>query len=132
SSFYFLLVSSYSNEQLAVLRGRKAYYESLRDIGQTCALLRRNIHRLEKGLIMRPRRDVFAEGFILETVACYKDAVRSPRLSRDERKWATDVLDEYFGVVASSRAIDKAKAIYAEAKQYIKCDMDAQARLPSW
>lgn len=130
SGFYCIAVDSFSNEQLAVLKGRKAYYDSLENIGQTCALLRRNIHRLEKGLIMRPRRDVFAESFIYETVNCYKDATQSISLSWDEKKWATDVLDDYFGVVGSTLVTDKAKAIYIEAKQKITRDIDA-AVLPS-
>lgn len=113
SSLYYALFSrKFEQEHKAVLLGRKAYREKLIKIGDSCVLLRRNIHRLEKGLIMRPRREVFAEGYIYETVNCYKDAVESPQLAINEKKWATDVLDEYFKVVGSSTLTDKAREIY--------------------
>ena len=131
ADLYYLLANGFSNEHRAVLQGRKAYYDSLGNIGETCALLRRNTHRLEKGLIMRPRRDVFAEGFIQETVDCYSNAVQAPRISANEKKWATDVLDEYFSIVGSSRITDKAKAAYVEAKRNLTGDLIAAAVLPS-
>src|SRR5690606_24136294 len=112
SNLYYLISSEFSSEHQAVLKGRKAYYESLKDIGETCALLRRNTHRLEKGLIMRPRRSVFAEGFIQETVDCYKEAVKSKLLAEAEKKWATDVLDEYFKVVSPTKVTNQAKKVY--------------------
>ena len=95
SNLVYLFSPEFSNEHHAVLQGRKAYEKSLHEIWNSCALLRRNTHRLEKGLIMRPRRSVFAEAFILETVECYSRAVRSTQLDSNELKWATDVLDEY-------------------------------------
>ena len=116
ADLYYLFSSAFSNEHKAVLQGRKGYHASLINIGETSALLRRNTHRLEKGLIMRPRRSVFAEGFIQETVECYSDAVCAPRLSESEKKWATDVLDEYFRIVGFTRVIDKARADYTKAR----------------
>src|SRR5690554_2695832 len=112
SNMYYLFSNKFSSEHQAVLKGKVAYYDSLNDIGKSCALLRRNIHRLEKGLIMRPRRSIFAEGFIEETVLCYKDAMHSTILASEEKKWATDVLNEYFQVVGSAPVIDIAKKIY--------------------
>lgn len=112
SNVYYLFSNKFSGEHQAVLKGKIAYYDSLNDIGKSCALLRRNIHRLEKGLIMRPRREIFAEGFIEETVLCYRDAMNSVSLASEEKKWATDVLHEYFLVVGSSPIINNAKEIY--------------------
>lgn len=116
SDLYFVLTKRFTTEHNAVLRGRVAYYRSLKDINSSCALLRRNTHRLEKGLIMRPRRSVFAESFIRETVECYKNAVASPRLAESEKKWATDVLNEYFGVVGPNDAVDLARAVFDKVK----------------
>ncbi|MDO3720307.1 nitroreductase family protein [Marinobacter sp. chi1] len=116
ASCYYLVNPKFANEHFAVLQGRKAYHDSLEEIGESCALLRRNIHRLEKGLIMRPRREVFAEGFITETVECYRNALQSKHLSESEKKWATDVLDEYFVVVGSSEEIDKARSLYSNIR----------------
>jgi nitroreductase len=110
ASLYYTLVSSnFSREHRAVLQGKLAYKQSLTNVGSSSPLLRRCTHRLEKGLIMQPRRDVFAEGFILETVAAYENAVRNGQISKAERKWSFDVLTQYFATVASTEVIDKAK-----------------------
>ncbi|WNM64082.1 nitroreductase family protein [Candidatus Nitrospira neomarina] len=65
--------------------------------------LRRNIHRLEKGLIMRPRRDDFALDYIAETVVIF-DALSNRQRQKIKKenelllKWAHDVLDHYFSI----------------------------------
>lgn len=64
---------------------------------------------------MQPRRDVFAEAFILETVRCYNRAKARPCYSEDELRWATDVLDEYFSVVGDTPPIRAARKEYAQA-----------------
>jgi nitroreductase len=97
------------------LKGRVKYHNSLKKSGQSSTLLRRNIHRLEKGLIMRPRRDCFAEGFILETVVCYLKCRNDNGYCHEELKWAKDTLSTYFNVVVSTIIIDKAKNIFSEA-----------------
>jgi nitroreductase len=108
SSLYFTFFStSFYREHKSVLSGRVNYKRSLSSIKESCILLRRNIHRLEKGLIMQPRRDVFASGYIDETVNCYSDAIQSNELCESEKKWATDVLAEYFNVVAD---VDEVRA----------------------
>lgn len=109
SIYYTFFSSQFRREQKAVLSGRLAYAKSLAHIGQSCILLRRNVHRLEKGLIMQPRREIFAEAYIGETVDCYLDALKSTELCAEERKWATDVLSNYFRVVGNSNKIDVAK-----------------------
>jgi nitroreductase len=130
-NLYYLFSSEFSNEHQGVLKGRKAYHDSLKNIGESCALLRRNTHRLEKGLIMQPRRSVFAQGFIQETVDCYVDAVSSALLSEAEKKWATDVLDEYFKIVGSTALVDQAKSIYKLARQQLPEKVDLVAEFPS-
>ena len=108
SSFYYLVLSSkFYREHQSVLIGRRKYKKSLREIGESCVLLRRNVHRLEKGIIMRPRREVFAQDYIGETVDCYRDSIKSEILCEDEKKWATDVLRKYFDVVGDSGVINK-------------------------
>lgn len=65
--------------------------------------LRRNTHRLEKGLIMRPRRDIFALDYIEKTVASYSEVYSTLETSGDDTKdviqWASDVLEQYFECV---------------------------------
>jgi nitroreductase len=82
-------------------------------------LLRRNIHRLEKGLIMRPRHPIFGEAYIAETVRCYDQAKKTPGFSEAELQWATDVLNEYFAVADDSPVIRKAKTDYERCQDAI-------------
>ncbi|MBE0459499.1 nitroreductase family protein [Pseudoalteromonas prydzensis] len=109
SLYYFLFNSSFMREHQSVLKGRIKYYESLESIEDSCVLLRRNIHRLEKGLIMRPRRDVFGNAFIGETVSSFILAIEQDAVKESERTWFIDVLSEYFEVVSSSPEIDAAR-----------------------
>lgn len=78
-------------------------------------LLRRNTHRLEKGLIMRPRRAVFALDFIGETVEAFVRANRtSCGTSTEEMIWAADVLTDYFD------AVDGGNPVVARADRMFK------------
>lgn len=131
SSLYYLINPKFSSEHHAVISGRLAYSDSLNNISETSPLLRRNIHRLEKGLIMLPRKDIFGEGFIKETIECYIKAINSDMLAEAEQKWATDVLDEYFQVVGSSSIIDKSKAMYTSFRASIPEGKPLKADFPS-
>lgn len=110
---------TFNREQFAVLSGRRAYYGNLRRRRVTHVELRRNVHRLEKGILMRPRRDAFARDYILETVEFYVNAVRrdpsDPVIDAMELKWAHDVLAEYFDIITvADPVVDRARAIFAE------------------
>lgn len=116
ASFYYLAFSrEFRREHRAVLAGRRRYRESLEDIQVSCALLRRNTHRLEKGLIMRPRRPVFAEDYIEDTVDCLAKAVSSSALCEDEKKWVVDVLTKYFEEVQDTATINRARRAFQAA-----------------
>ena len=111
SSLYYALCSrNFRREHSAVLCGRSRFAAELANPAATSALLRRNIHRLEKGLLMRPRRDVFAVSYIHEAMEFYERVVSNPRhresYNADELKWAHDVLSSYFTVVGSHPKID--------------------------
>jgi len=121
SQLYYLLFSrAFAREQNAVLYGRLKYSESIRqqEDADEFALLRRNTHRLEKGLLMRPRRDVFALGYIEETTQAFArraEAVRSGAQTIDvgELAWSHDVLNAYFQAVTDDQAtIQRARALY--------------------
>jgi nitroreductase len=113
SSIYYCFFSTqFRREHQSVLQGRIKYQTSLNAIEQSSVLLRRNTHRLEKGLIMQPRRNVFAKAYILETVQCFRKCVNSQSICRDELKWAQDVLKKYFDIVGSSPDIDKARSLF--------------------
>ncbi|PFG32524.1 nitroreductase family protein [Sanguibacter antarcticus] len=104
---------TFNREQYAVLSGRRSYYRNLSQERVTHVELRRNVHRLEKGILMQPRRSSFAGDYILETVHFYSVAVRSgsgPTIDAAELQWAQDVLREYFAIVDdSSPAVRKAR-----------------------
>jgi nitroreductase len=97
--YYSLLNNAFRREQQAFIAGRRAYSISLKRPRGNMALLRRNIHRLEKGLLMRPRRIPFGRGYIGETVNAYLVAIGGGlNMDLEEIAWANDVLAEYFMV----------------------------------
>ncbi len=117
TAYYTFISPAFRREQHGVLYGKFKYEETLKSLENSSYLLRRNIHRLEKGLIMRPRRDIFALDYIEETVNAYRDLAnnqhRKPH-AKSELKWAHDVLGEYFGVVKTHPVIDRAKSIFVD------------------
>ena len=124
ADLYYLLAAGFRQEHRAVLYGQSLHLRNGTGTG-ACAdarsyELRRNIHRLEKGLIMRPRRDVFARDFIEQTVDLFAVAVASGEDDEGARLlqgWAMDVLHAYFQVVAHDPAIDRARVEYEETVQ---------------
>ena len=62
--------------------------------------LRRNVHRLEKGLIMKDRRKVFGLDYIEELV----NIIVSGNIDLDDKQyhWALEVINEYFQVTESN------------------------------
>ncbi len=113
--FYIVSFLTFNREQSAVLRGRRNYYRNKRKHRRSHVELRRNVHRLEKGLIMRPRRDVFARDYIEETIEFYEDAVAQCEIApdtmeRSEMEWARDVLTAYFdAAVGEDPVIQRAR-----------------------
>jgi len=99
--YYAARPGVFGGEMGAVVAGR-IRYELASDSGAgNRYLLRRNVHRLEKALIMRPRRGSFATGYVGETTAQYRRlaaSVPEPAADRD-LLWARDVLTAYFAVV---------------------------------
>ena len=79
-------------------------------------LLRRNIHRLEKGLLMRPMRIPFGLDYISETVEAYDIAMRSG-IDDLETSWAHNVLEEYFRQHAGQAALERGHRRFLEIPQ---------------
>ena len=118
ASIYYLIASAaFRTEHQAVLKGKLAFRSAKIRSLSSSARLRRNTHRLEKGLIMRPRRPIFAEAYIGETVSDYREACLSKTLDEGERAWAGDVLSMYFSIVGSSPQIDRARDIFLSASE---------------
>lgn len=117
---YFVIgFLTFNREQSAVLRGRRNYYRNKNRDRLSHVELRRNIHRLEKGIIMMPRREIFARDYITETVEFYASAAKQCRVAPEtmdsgEMEWAHNVLTEYFRVNTGSHPIvDSARERFA-------------------
>lgn len=118
SLYYGLFSGKFSREHFGVLQGRVQYQKSLSADKKSYALLRRNTHRLEKGLIMRPRRASFAADYIGETVTMFLRAQQSSQISHVELTWAHDVLSEYFAVVEDTAKIKQARELWETRKSH--------------
>ncbi|MBH0009722.1 nitroreductase family protein [Salinibacterium sp. SWN1162] len=125
--FYMFSFLAFNREQAAVLRGRRNYYRNKNQDRTSRVELRRNIHRLEKGIIMMPRRDVFARDYITETVEFYELAAHQcstdpASLETSEVEWAHNVLAEYFRVSTGiDPVVDAARARFS-ALSYTPAD----------
>lgn len=107
---------TFNREQYAVLRGRRNYYKNMTRQRTTHVELRRNIHRLEKGLIMKPERPVFARDYIGETIEFYEFAIKQyvqgeSAIDSSELEWSHDVLRRYFDRIETGkdRGVDLAR-----------------------
>lgn len=119
---------TFNREQYGILRGRRNYYRNLKMNRLTHVELRRNIHRLEKGMIMQPKRPIFARDYINETIDFYEQAVNQfcdskESLDVSEIQWANNVLERYFSTVdTGDKAIDSARKRFNETLATYSCD----------
>jgi nitroreductase len=111
--FYGWISPRFTREQFAVIQGRARFVRASRVSSDP--LLRRCIHRLEKGLLMRPRAPTFAEDYIGEAVSAFLVARAIPSHDPEEVAWAQDVLTEYFRVVQPTATTDSAKCRFTDA-----------------
>jgi nitroreductase len=123
SNLYYLNKKQFSREHQKVLKGKENYLRKI-ESNDSSYMLRRNIHRIEKGLIMRPRRERFALDYIGKTVNCYCAMTLKysdgHNIDKEELNWATDVLGEYFKVVKSNEKIERLRDKYNSAKINLK------------
>lgn len=106
---YYALTGSFRREHRAVLLGKLQHIEDIAKTGREGReyTLRRNTHRLEKGIIMRPRRSVFARDYIGETVDIFLELNNSPESAHLPLvTWSRDVLNEYFSLIGRDSAIE--------------------------
>ena len=109
--YYTLLSKSFWREFNSVLSGRFLYLKRLNKKTENIFLLRRNVHRLEKGLLMIPRKPVFGIKYIEELVDVFEYLIKENNYENiyDELHWAYDVLTKYFSVVKDNPIILKSK-----------------------
>lgn len=104
SLMIYLSFSKYfQNEAINTISGINEFNERVVKNGNIYQL-RRNIHRIEKALLMVPLRDVFAEGYILETVDHFKKISTSTNIHSNTLYWAASILNKYFSVVDKNKS----------------------------
>ncbi len=118
SNLWYVFDQAFVREHRGVLAGHLRYRRD--ESSGKNYLLRRNTHRLEKGLISRPRRDVFAREYILETVEAFEWLVTQTPCADNASKllasWASDVLSRYFDVTGSHPILDEARGRFVKAR----------------
>ena len=118
ASLWVVLSGAFAREHRAVIAGRYRHLLEFQNSSSSGLIytLRRNTHRLEKGLVMRPRRAVFALDYIGETVRMYVALAKDAELRAQNSKlaqWSADVLSEYFSVVGEHEKIEHARELFA-------------------
>lgn len=102
SIYYAFLDPSFKRELAAVYAGKREQVVHKDRVTSARFTLRRNIHRLEKGLIMKDRRETFALDYIGETISCFERVYPADLAELDrqsEIRWFVDVLTNYFNSI---------------------------------
>ena len=109
SNIYYVFDSSFSRTHHSLLNGIHTYKKR----GQkNYTYLKRNIHRIEKGLIHPNKKEIFAKSFIVETITNYKNL--HLELDASTRAFYDGVFKEYFRHVSevNDNEIQKALSIF--------------------
>src|SRR5690606_13196170 len=118
SLYYAFFTSSFNRENKAVLAGKVKHINEAEEVKSNYYLLVRNTDRIEKGLLMRPRREIFAVDFIGETVDSYIGVVNKvAKENNPQIKWFTDVLLEYFKTCKPHPVIDVQRERFLKVRQ---------------
>ena len=122
SRAYFAVINkAFVREQMSVAAGQDRYRRDLEASLPSYPQLRRNVHRLEKGLVMRPRRRVFGLDYLNDTLDLFARALNAqPQNWNSETTWAHDVFVSYFAAVDHSNekvsaALEKFQTIVSQA-----------------
>ena len=83
--YYLIFSRAFNQEMRAIFYGIAEYKKSLHKSKNSSYLLRRNIHRIEKGLVMIPRRITFAEAYIMETVKIFVYTSNFEEFNKNEK-----------------------------------------------
>ncbi|MGV3762442.1 nitroreductase family protein [Parapedobacter sp.] len=131
SDLYYLCFSNeFSREHQKVLQGKYMHLKALKDQRPNAFHLRRQVHRLEKGLIMKEKRGLFALDYILHTVRSYKTiaadmATGAIGADDDLLRWTEQVLRNYFAVVATHPTVDAARTLFESNGTGTLCRQDS-------
>ncbi|MFV0375790.1 MAG: nitroreductase family protein [Mangrovibacterium sp.] len=105
--FYFIRPGAYRFEKSVVIRSNLKHLDYKNFQSAHTYQLRRNIHRIEKGLSQKNQKKVFAGNYIEETIIIYEGYINSEHKKKDEAAYFNIVLDEYFAVVDRNPFLNK-------------------------
>ncbi len=103
--YYLFVTMRFKDESIAVFTGIKTY--QARVSTGNISTLRRNIHRIEKGLITPNPKPYFAETYILETVNHFRK-IEAAGTEQSTVRWAFGILSQYFQTVQHTSKIKQA------------------------
>ncbi|MBB6228539.1 nitroreductase family protein [Polymorphobacter multimanifer] len=113
---YTLFSREFDREHRAVLAARARHVADVYAGRGNLYMLRRNVHRIEKGLIMKPARPLFALAMIEETVRAFGDCLARAQENQSadivSLQWADQILQEYFGRVDNHPIVARARTAY--------------------
>lgn len=122
------ITGAFLREQHAVMSGMARYYQkvlSATEINWT--LIRRNTHRIEKGLILRPRKPIFALDYLGETVDEFLKI--SSNDSGYTTRWCRDVLLAYFANIEHNDFTEKMEFRFQEHLKQLTFDQPVKSGL---
>ena len=97
TKLYYFFSGKFDLEFSTTMSGRRRHLEqSSRFL--SVSKIRRDVHRIEKGLVMRPRKEVFALDYIEDLVR----SLDSAQCDEVTTSWAVSVIGVYFKVTKSS------------------------------
>lgn len=132
--FYTFLSDRFHREHRAVLAGKVKFNQRNKNKAENKYFLARSIHRLEKGLLMRPRKEIFGLGYIEGTIEAYISAVNNSEEKNEVSEqliWAKDVLTQYFSVIKHNDLTLTLFDRFEEAKKILPVIKEAEdIRIP--
>lgn len=118
---YSFFKNTFKREINAVVEGVKAYHDKGNKNEVT---LTRNIHRIEKGLIMPNFKNEFALSYIQETMDVFKGVLDDGN-DKNLIAYATSILDQYFKKVSLNQPLIKELSA-----DFFKLNLTSENKLP--
>jgi len=124
-SVYLLIKGTFRRESGVILAGRALHASSVAGSSEPVGEVRRNTHRLEKGLcVVRPHEDLglaYVDQLVgdLETLAT-GSIIKGAESLDSTTTWSLDVLSEYFRVSPPSARIEHARARYQQLLELLR------------
>lgn len=110
--YYSFFSKEFKDEQHGIITGIYKNMSDRNNLGN----FRRNIHRLEKGLITRPSKPIFAQDYILNTVKTFRN-IEGTKIDIKTKEWAFGVLNQFFNIAPETDVNKEAKEIFESINQ---------------